>query len=68
MVKETIIMNDKNNVIELSNIEIYEHCILDIETGEKKYSKGKKKIPHFTGLYFKEDTIFLLYIPQRMGL
>ena len=24
-----------NNLIELSNIEIYEHCMLNIKTGEK---------------------------------
>ena len=56
-----------NNLIELSNIEIYEHCMLNIKTGEKEYNKGKKKIPYFTGLYFEdEDTFFALY-PTENG-
>lgn len=58
-------MNDK--IIELSNTEIHEHCILNIETGEKRYNHGKKQIPYFTGLYFKDkDTFFALY-PTRTG-
>ena len=60
-------MNDENNIIELSNIEIYEHCMLDLATGEKTYSKDKKKIPYFTGLYFKEDTIFFALYPTKNG-
>lgn len=58
-------MND--TVVELFNIEIYEHCILNIRTGEKEYNKRKKWIPYFTGLYFKdEDTFFALY-PTENG-
>lgn len=58
-------MND--TVIELSNIEIYEHCMLNKRTGERKYNKGKKQIPYFTGLYFKaENTFFALY-PTENG-
>lgn len=53
--------------VELSNIEIYEHCMLNISTGEKEYNKGKKQIPYFTGLYFKDnDTFFALY-PTENG-
>lgn len=51
-----------DTVIELSNIEIHEHCMLNIRTGEKEYNRGRKQIPYFTGLYFKdEDTFFALY-------
>lgn len=58
-------MND--TVIELSNIEIHEHCMLNKRTGEREYSKGKKQIPYFTGLYFKaENTFFALY-PTENG-
>lgn len=60
-------MEDKKYIIELSNIEIYEHCILNIRTGEKQYNKGKKEMPYFTGLYFKDkDTFFALY-PTENG-
>lgn len=67
MAKEAIIMNDTKSIIELSNIEIHEHCMLNIRTGEKEYNKGKKKISHFTGMYFKDkDTFFALY-PTENG-
>lgn len=65
MAKETMIMND--TVIELSNIEIYEHCILNLMTGEKEYNKGKKRIPCFTGLYFKNGDIFFALYPTKNG-
>lgn len=58
-------MND--TVIELSNIEIHEHCMLNKRTGEREYNKGKKQMPYFTGLYFKaENTFFALY-PTENG-
>ena len=57
-------MNDI--VIEWSNIEIHEHCMLNRITGERKYNNGKKQMPYFTGLYFKEGTVFLHYILQRV--
>ena len=50
-------------IIELSNIEIHEHCMLNRMTGKREYNKGKKQIPYFTGLYFKGDNIL-----QRMDL
>ena len=50
-----------NQYIEVSNIEIYEFCMLNIITGEKVFS-GEKKVSGFTGLYFRnEDTFFALY-------
>lgn len=58
-------MND--TVIELSNIEIYEHCMLNKRTGEREYSKGKKQIPYFTGLYFKEENTFFALYPTENG-
>lgn len=58
-------MNDK--IIELSNIEIYEHCILNIRTGEKEYNKKKKQIPYFTGLYFKDENTFFAVYPTEYG-
>lgn len=60
-------MNNMDNIIELSNTEIHEHCMLNIRTGEKKYNKGKKKIPYFTGLYFKDDDTFFALYPTENG-
>lgn len=60
-------MSDKKVIIELSNIEIYEHCILDIRTGKKDFNKDKKKIPNFTGLYFKDEKNFFAIYPTENG-
>lgn len=57
----------EKKVIELTNIEIHEHCMLDIITGEKEYNKGKKKIPYFTGLYYKDESIFFAIYPTSNG-
>lgn len=53
-------------VVELSNIEIHEHCMLNRITGEREYNNGKKQMSYFTGKYFKEESIFLHYILQIM--
>ena len=58
-------MNDA--VIELSNIEIHEHCMLNRMTGERKYNKGKKQVPYFTGLYFKDENVFFALYPTENG-
>ena len=57
-------MNDA--VVELSNIEIHEHCMLNRITGEREYNNEKKQMPYFTGLYFKGENVFLHYILQRI--
>ena len=67
MAKETINMGYNKNIIELSNIEIYEHCILDVITGEKNFNKGKKKIKNFTGLYFRDECTFFGIYPTEHG-
>ncbi|MFG6346972.1 MAG: hypothetical protein K1W35_25690 [Lachnospiraceae bacterium] len=56
-----------DKVIELSNIEIYEHCMLDIRTGEKEYNMERKQISHFTGLYFKDEDTFFAFYPTTDG-
>lgn len=58
-------MSDR--VIELSNIEIYEHCMLNIRTGEKEYNRERKQISHFTGLYFKDEDTFFAFYPTTDG-
>ena len=54
-------------VVELSNIEIHEHCMLNRITGERKYNNGKKQMPYFTGLYFKEGNVFFALYPTDNG-
>lgn len=56
-----------NEIIELSNIEIFEHCLLNIKTGEKKFNKNKKKIPYFTGTYYKDNDVFFALYPTQNG-
>ncbi len=56
-----------DTVIELSNIEIHEHCMLNIRTGKKEYNKGKKQIPYFTGVFFKNDDVFFALYPTENG-
>ena len=59
--------DNNENVLELFHIEIYERCLLNIKTGEKKFDKGKWQVPYFQGLYFRdEDTFFALY-PTENG-
>lgn len=52
--------------VELSNIEIYEHCMLDIQTGHKEFYK-KNKINKFTGLYFRDEHNFFAIYPSATG-
>ena len=50
------------NIIEISNLEIHEYCILELDTGHKKYSKEKKNNGVYTGFYFRDEkTFFALY-------
>lgn len=60
-------MNSIKNVVELSNIEIHEHCMLNLKTGEKEYNRGKKKIPYFTGVYFRDENTFFALYPTKSG-
>lgn len=54
--------------VELINLENYGCCLLNLATGEKEFYRGKeKRIPYFTGFYFKfENTFFALY-PTENG-
>lgn len=47
-----------NNVIELFNVEIYEHCILDLVTGKKKFSKEKKLDRKRKGSFYNDGLYF----------
>ena len=57
----------KNTIIELSNIEIYKHCMLNRETGEREYNNGKKQTPYFSGFYYEEDNLFFALFPTKNG-
>lgn len=52
--------------MELSNYEIAEYCELNIQTGKKRLSKTKK-VPGFTGLYYKNDFCFFAIYPTKYG-
>lgn len=55
-------MRFNKNLVELSNIEIFEHCILDKKSGKKKFHKKEKKSVGFTGVYFRDaETFFAIY-------
>lgn len=54
-------------IIELTNIEICEYCMLDISTGEMKFYKDSKKIKGFTGLFFRDEENFFAIYPSDIG-
>lgn len=52
--------------IELMNIEIWEYCMLDVISSEKIFYK--EKIDNdFTGLYYKDESIFFAIYPTSNG-
>lgn len=55
-----------NEILELKNIEIKEYCVLDKKTGTKKFME-EKKIPGFSGLYFKDNDNFFAVYPTVNG-
>lgn len=56
-----------SNKIELKNLEIYEYCLLDKDTGKTNFSKDKKAKGIFTGLYFNDNYNFLAIYPTNTG-
>lgn len=60
-------MDYNQELIELSNVEIFEYCILNINSGIKSFYKEKKKIPQYTGAYFKDDKTFFALYPTESG-
>jgi len=58
-------MNGKH---ELSNFEIpIERCTLDVDTNNQAFYRGDKKVPGFTGLYFRDDCTFFAIYPSVDG-
>ena len=54
-------------MVELKNLEIYELCMLDEESGEMSFYK-EKKIKGYTGLYFKDENAFFGFYPSGGGI
>ena len=52
--------------IELMNMEIWEYCMLDVISSEKIFYKEKKD-NEFTGLYYKDESIFFAIYPTSNG-
>lgn len=55
-----------DNSVELANVEVNEYCILNKETGEKKFS-DRKNDRGFTGLYFRDELTFFAIYPTDIG-
>jgi hypothetical protein len=53
--------------LELKNLEIGECCTLEVKTEKLVFYKGNKKIPGFTGLYFRNDDHFFAIYPTKNG-
>ena len=51
----------------ISNIEIYEFCKLDLETGEKHFYKEYSKSTEFRGFYFKDEGTFFALFKSDKG-
>ena len=47
-----------DKIIGISNIEIYEFCKLNLETGEKKFFDDYSGFEKFDGFYFKDREEF----------
>jgi hypothetical protein len=56
-----------DNIVELTNLEIKEYCMLNRATGEI-YFYEQKKIKGYTGLYFKDNKNFLGLYPTENGV
>lgn len=56
-----------DQIIWISNIEIYEFCKLNLETGEKKFYDDYSGFEGFDGFYFKDKNIFFSIFASEMG-
>lgn len=55
-----------NKVITISNIEIYEFCRLNLETGEKIFYDDYTLFERIVGCYFKEgETFFAIFASEE---
>lgn len=56
-----------DNVIEMSNIEIFEFCKLDLNTGEKSFYENYHDFEDFNGFYFKDEKTFFAIFASSEG-
>ena len=56
-----------DKLIWLSNIEIYEFCKLNLETGEKRFYKKYAESVEFRGFYFKDERTFFALFESEKG-
>lgn len=55
-----------NKIIGISNIEIYEFCKLNLETGEKKFYNDYLEFKEFNGFYYKDrETFFAIFASDQ---
>lgn len=55
-----------DKIIGISNIEIYEFCKLNLETGEKKFYDDYSEFEEFDGFYFKDrETFFVIFASDK---
>ena len=56
-----------DKIIGISNIEIYEFCKLNLETGEKKFFDDYSGFEKFDGFYFKDRENFFVIFASEEG-
>lgn len=55
-----------DKIIGISNIEIYEFCKLNLETGEKNFFDDYSEFEEFDGFYFKDrETFFAIFASDK---
>lgn len=55
-----------DKIIGISNIEIYEFCKLNLETGEKNFYDDYSQFEEFDGFYFKDkDNFFVIFASDK---
>ena len=55
------------NIIEVSNLHMREFCILNLATGEEKYSREQKEELTYGGHYFRDEKTFFVLYPTKEG-
>lgn len=56
-----------DKIIGISNIEIYEFCKLNLETGEKNFYDDYSEFKEFDGFYFKDRENFFAIFASDKG-
>lgn len=67
MVKGAVEMFKNKEIIELTNLERFEFCLLNVKTGEKKFYNNLQISNGLTGLFFYRNNIFFALLPTTKG-